>query len=383
MPTPDASRDPRLLDQWAELEREALEPNPFFAPQLVLPAARHLEGGDSTHLLLAESADRLLFLMPVAVAPRFRGVALPVLRSWMHEYCFLGTPLMSAHDDAVQTWTTIRYELQRICRAPLLIMQLQLQTSDGPVAAALGTADAQVRLGVGRCPITLRGFLHRRPSPTYASEGMARRHLANLARRRRQLDRMLGLQIGTVDRSVVDLGHAIEEFLQLEASGWKRRAGTALLCRPGHDRFFREVGRGFAEQGRLMFLSLQAGSQVLAQSVALIGGRGLFGFKKAYDETFARWSPGTLLDLDVLTWFHDGRHLRWIDTCSSSSSEAAQGGNLFGDHRAICTLLLPVSPVGRPTAALLSTSIRAHDYLRNSGVRRAQGRGRSEPDRAD
>ena len=32
IPVVDASRDPWFLCRWAELEREALEPNPFFAP---------------------------------------------------------------------------------------------------------------------------------------------------------------------------------------------------------------------------------------------------------------------------------------------------------------------------------------------------------------
>jgi hypothetical protein len=102
VPTSVASRDRRLLARWAELEQNVLEPNPFFAQQMVLPAARHLEGGDATHLLLADTSDRLLFLLPVSDGHRFRGVKLPLLTAWMHNYCHLGTPLVSAHDDSVQ-----------------------------------------------------------------------------------------------------------------------------------------------------------------------------------------------------------------------------------------------------------------------------------------
>jgi hypothetical protein len=144
--------------------------------------------------------------------------------------------------------------------------------------------------------------------------------LANFARRRRQLRQTLEAGIDTADRTAAGLDEAIEEFLRLEASGWKGRTGTAMLCRPGHDRFFREVCRGFAEEGRLMFLGLQAEGQVLAFSTALLAGRGLFGFKKAHDEAFARWLPGTLLDLDVLAWFQEMRDLDWLDTCSSRTS---------------------------------------------------------------
>ena len=349
-----ASRDRRLLAGWAELERDALEPNPFFAQEMVLPAARHLEGGAATHLLVADAADRLVFLLPVADGHRFAGAKLPLLKAWMHDYCYLGTPLLSAHDDPMEVWTAVACALRRVRPAPLLV--IQLHTGDGPVAEALRQADAQAGLGVQHSPATQRGFVHRRPAPTYATEWVARKHLANLARRRRQLSKTLGGPVETVDRAAAGIDGAIEEFLQLEGSGWKRRAGTALQCRPGHDRFFRELSRGFAEQGRLMLLSLQSGTQVLAQSTGLLAGPGLFGFKKAYDEAFARWSPGTLLDLDVLTWFHDTPQLCWLDTCAFGDAPA---GPLFGDRRATRTVLLPLNPVGAVAAAVLAATLRA------------------------
>jgi Acetyltransferase (GNAT) domain len=243
----------------------------------------------------------------------------------------------------VRIWSAVTGVLRRVRPAPLLV--IQSHSGDGPVAAALRRADAQAGLGVRHSPVRQRPFLHRRSDPTYAAEWVDKKHLADLARRRRQLSRTLGCPVDTVDRAAGGLeAAAIDEFLDLEASGWKRRTGTSLRCRPGHDQFFRELSRGFAEQGRLMLLRLQSGTQVLAQSTALLAGPGQFGFKKAYDEAFARWSPGTLLDLDVLMWFHHTPQLRWLDTCSPT--DAPSGSPLFGDRRAISTLLLPLSPVG-------------------------------------
>ena len=325
-------------------------------------------------LLVAESGGRLLFLLPVVLCrARPGGAALPQLRSWLHDYCFLGTPLVSGQEDPDRIWTAVRSELRRVGPAQLLVMRLH--AADGPVSAALGRADAQGGFGVRQTSVTVRGFVRRRPAQTYAAEWMTRKHLANLARRRRQLSQRLATSIDATDRAAAGLGQAIEEFLGLEASGWKGRAGTALLCRPGHDRFFREVCQGFAEEGRLMFLGLQAGPEVLAFSTALLAGRGLFGFKKAYDETFARWSPGTLLDLEVLAWFHEMPGLDWLDTCSSPDELA--GEQLFGDRRPIHTLLLPVSAVGRAAAALISTSRRAHGYLREISTDGSKLRDRS------
>jgi CelD/BcsL family acetyltransferase involved in cellulose biosynthesis len=362
IPVVEASRDRRFLGKWVELERESLEPNPFFAPQMVLPAARHLEDGASTQLLVAESADGLLFLMPVTERMGLRGMPVPGLRSWMHDYCYLGTPLFSAHDDPARIWTKIFDELRRTRPASLLVMQLH--SADGPVAAGLYRAGAQRGLRVRRSPHADRGFIHRRPEFKYACEWISRKHRADLARRRRSLGRKLDAEITTVDRAASDPGKAIEQFLQLEARGWKGRTGTAFLRRPGHDRFFREMSRSFSDDGRLMFLSLEAGTQVLAQNTALIGGVGLFGFRKTYDETFARWSPGSLLDLDVLRWFHEMRQLAWLDTGSGSNDEATR--RVFGDRRATRTLAVPISPLGSAAAAMLPVVVGARRYLRNS-----------------
>jgi CelD/BcsL family acetyltransferase involved in cellulose biosynthesis len=356
----DAQADARLLERWAELEREALEPNPFFAPQMVLPAVRHLEGGHAVQLLVAEQGGELRFLMPVSGGTARYCVPANGLRAWMHNYCFLGTPLLAACGDPDRVWAAVIDHLRRGCPASLLVVPCH--TAQGPVAAALYGTGLGAGLGIRCGPAVPRGFVLRRPQPSYAGEWISRRHLADIARRRRQLGRMVGAELATVDRAAAGLDGAIEQFLTLEAKGWKGRGRTALACRPGDARFFREVSRGFADQGRLMFLSLEAGTRVLAQSAALVGGEGLFGFRRAYDEDFARWSPGSQLDLDVLDWFHQHVPLAWLDTCSDPDD----GTDAFGDHRAICTLAIPLSPLGNAAAAVVPAAIGTRRRLRTT-----------------
>ena len=329
---------------------------------MLLPAARHLGGGLATYLLIAEQDGELLFLMPVSAGSGRQRVPVPRLQTWMHDYCFLSTPLLSGGGDPDSVWAAVLDHLRRIWPASLLVMPLH--PTEGPVAAALRGAERRAGPAVRWGPAACRGFLRRRPEPTYAREQISGKQLANLARRRRQVGRTLGTAVATVDRSASDLDGAVEQFLELEAKGWKGRGGTALSCRPGHDRFFREVARGFADQDRLLFLSLEAGSTVLAQNTALVAWEGLFGFKRAYDEAFARWSPGALLDLDVLAWFHERRQLRFLDTCSSPDDRS--GGQIFGDRRTLCTLAVPFSPLGSAAAAMLAPTVRARRYLLDS-----------------
>jgi hypothetical protein len=362
IPLREACTDDRLRQRWAQLEHDALEPNPFFAPQMVLPAARHLGGGLATYLLIAEQGDELRFLMPVAGGSSRPPAPVPRIRSWMHDYCFLSTPLLSGDDDPAGVWAAVLDHLRRIWPASLLVMPLH--PTEGPVAAALRRAGGQGGPAIRWGPAACRGFLQRRPEATYARERISAKQLGNLARRRRQAGRTLGTAVATVERVGGDLDGAVEQFLELEAKGWKGRNGTALSCRPGHDRFFHEVARGFADQGRLMFLSLEAGSTVLAQTTALVAGEGLFGFKRAYDEAFARWSPGALLDLDVIGWFHDRRSLAWLDTCSAP--EDVTGSRLFGDSRAVCTVAVPLSPLGTAAAAMVPAAVRVGRYVKAS-----------------
>jgi CelD/BcsL family acetyltransferase involved in cellulose biosynthesis len=359
IPLLEALADDRLGRRWAELEHHALEPNPFFAPQMVLPAARHLAGGLRTSLLVAEQHHELRFLMPVVAGSGRQRVPAPGIRSWMHDYGFLSTPLLSAGVDPDRVWAAVLDHLRRVCPTSLLVMPMH--PTEGPVAAALRRTGLRAGAGVRWGPAACRGFLRRRPEPTYARERIKGKQLANLARRRRQLGRTLGADVTTVDRAGHDVAGAIEQFLELEARGWKGRTGTALACRPGHDRFFREVARGFADEGRLMFLSLEAGPTVLAQNTALVAGEGLFGFKRAYDEAFARWSPGSLLDLDVIGWFHERPSLAWLDTCSAP--EDAASSHLFGDGRAVCTLAIPLSPLGTAAAAMVPAAVRVRRYV--------------------
>jgi CelD/BcsL family acetyltransferase involved in cellulose biosynthesis len=329
---------------------------------MVLPAARHLEHGQAARLLVATQGGELRFLLPVSGSTGLRQAPIAGLRPWMHDYCFLGTPLLAADGDPDRVWAAVLGHLRRHRPGPLLV--IPLHPTQGPVAASLHRTALGAGIGVRRSPTASRGFVHRRPEPTYAREWMSRKHLANQARRRRHLGKTLGAEVVTVDRAAGGVDAAVEQFLALEAQGWKGRSRTALSCRPGHDRFFREMCRGFAEQGRLMFLSLEAGPRVVAQNTALVAGEGLFGFKRAFDEEFARWSPGGLLDLDVLDWFHRSAGLAWLDTCSAPDD--GPGSRAFGDRRPLCTLAVPLSPVGNAAAAMVPAGARARRYARGT-----------------
>jgi hypothetical protein len=335
---PVAGLEPRDLDAWRGLAERAVEPNPFFEPELVLPAARHLGGGPG--LLVAEREGRWSACLVVHRPARWRRLPLPTLATWRHSYCFLGTPL--AIGDELEP--ALAALIDRGRREPgVAALALDWVGADGPVwdcLTELVGRDARTAVHWGRFD---RAVLRRRAEPTYLDETLRGHHRRELQRKRRTLARDVGEPVTTVDRGGDPAAYA--EFLRLEASGWKGRSGTALGAHPGHARFFTELCEGFAPAGRLQLLELSAGGRAVAMMSSLVAGGALYGFKIAYDETYGGYSPGIQLVRDSVEIFHERGDLTWIDSCADPDNDMIN--RLWTERRSIATVVVPArGPLG-------------------------------------
>jgi CelD/BcsL family acetyltransferase involved in cellulose biosynthesis len=327
-----------LFERWRELARGAVEPNPFLQPELVLAAVRWVKGQEDVALLVVERGGELRLALPVTRIPRFRRIPMPAVATWTHAHCLLGTPLLSPRDPE-DTWAEALLGLRDM--APWAV--LERFASDGPVSAAL--AVAQVRRGlVGKAlERPARPVMRRRPADTYLdSLGGTRR------RKLRRLRPRLAEDVGEVecvdhDAPGEDLERVVEEFLRMEASGWKGRDGGAMACVPGHADFFREVCRDFAAAGSLQLRILRAGGNTIAYQCHLLAGSGMFGFKMTFDEKFGQYSPGVVLMLDTVAKFHANERFRLYDPCMGETRTPLH--DLFPDERALADALLPLRGV--------------------------------------
>jgi CelD/BcsL family acetyltransferase involved in cellulose biosynthesis len=111
---------------------------------------------------------------------------------------------------------------------------------------------------------------------------------------RRLLDADGGLRLRTT-RDQADLDRDLDVFLRLEASGWKGRAGTAILCDARAVALFRDFARAAARQGWLRLSILEiAGTPIAAAYSCVFAGKA-FRLKSAFDERLADRSPGLVL----------------------------------------------------------------------------------------
>jgi CelD/BcsL family acetyltransferase involved in cellulose biosynthesis len=338
------------LEGWRALAAESVEPNPFFEPEYVLPASELIRGR-RLGLLAVVDADGWAACLPVHRPRRWHRVPLRCVATWQHKYCFLGTPLVRG-DRIEAAIAALAAEL--VDQRGASVAGLDEIADEGPVREALRAAIH--RLGAQELPVNRhRRAALRRSAGGEATPAVKGRHRRDLERKRRRLEDELGAPVITVDRA--EDAAAVEEFLELEAAGWKGRSGTALASVRRDAEFFRAVCASFRERGRLHLLSLEADGSRIAMACNVRSGPGVFCLKIAFDERWRRYSPGAQLVLDHVSWFARHSDAAWMDSCVQPDNELLN--RLWADRRAIATLAVPVSSArGRLAAAGIAAAVR-------------------------
>jgi len=341
------------MDRWRELAASASEPNPFYEPQYALPAAAALEAKDLSLLVARERAEGLwLGCLPVHPGRRWRGVPLAALVSWNHLYCFLCTPLLARgrERDALEAMLSTA-----LAEGPGSYLGLSLIGAGGAVSDALARASDSAGLHLVHYERAERAGLRRRPDQG-GYIAASPKHQRGFARLRRRLSEKLGETVEVVDRAGQE--GMVERFLQLESSGWKGREGTALASVESHARMFRHICGEFHAEGRLQLLSLEAGSHVIAMACNLRAGSTIFCFKIGVDESYAGFSPGTLLELGNTTIFHQDTDAEIMDSCAIPGNKMIN--NLWADR-------IPIEAVAvatRRRAIVVGPAVRAAKAIR-------------------
>lgn len=307
---------PAQLARWRELAARAAEPNPFFEPEFVLPAARHLRPRD-VGLVVVENRERdWVACMPVWPWLRRGKVRAPVLTSWGHPwYGCLGTPLV-AQDvlaDGAERLLVRALEASRTLKVVPGVVALTLVGEGGPVAIALSHAEVSRAHLLTRHGLFDRAVLRR--STVDAGPVLSGRHRRDLRRHERRLGEALGGSPVVTDES--SRAGAVEEFMAVEASGWKGDRGDALRVRAAHAQFFRELCDGFRAAGRLQLLAYGVPGRTASYKCNLLTPAGVFCFRIAFDESVGRFRPGLQLELRMIDWFAERMDQSWLDSCAA------------------------------------------------------------------
>ncbi len=93
---------------------------------------------------------------------------------------------------------------------------------------------------------------------------------------------------------------SFKRFLLLESSGWKGRTKSAIASSLVTTRFYTSIVEELQKRGMLRMYSLHVGAKTIAMQLGVAMNGVYYSPKVAYDESFAHYSPGQLLNRHVI-----------------------------------------------------------------------------------
>jgi CelD/BcsL family acetyltransferase involved in cellulose biosynthesis len=322
------------------------EPNPFYAPMLLLPALDHLRE-QTVHCIEPYADGAPLAFLPVTVGRRHGRFPVRHCANWMHRHCFYGAPLLQpGQEDA--GWVAL---LAALDASPWAGHFLHLRgiAADGPAATALARVCAAQGRGLREVGRYERALLD---SPLDAATYWERQVRAKKRKELRRLQSRLaeeGSVRTTVLRDAADLPEWLDMFLAVERSGWKGERGTALGSSTADTAFLRAASAAALDQGALELLRLECGERTIAMLLNFVSPGGAFSFKIAVDPAFARYSPGVLIEQFNLTRMLDDRVAPWMDSCAAPDHPMID--SLWGERRTITQYRVALFRKGRRARA--------------------------------
>lgn len=305
--------DPAFLAAWERLVGRATEPNPFFEPWFLVPSLEQWGANNRVTVKAWFHDGRLTGLMPIVRSAKYYGHILTHATGWLHANAFCGVPLVVAGLEE-EFWRAMLAHFDRMARRALFL-HLPLLPSGGPLDAALERVLAGPRRVHYRVAEQQRAFLTGdMGAQAYLEEAMSAKKRKEL---RRQHNRLAEEGTLAFERLEGDEGLAewTAEFLALEAAGWKGEAGSALASAPDTAALFTQSLAGAAAAGRLERLALRLDGRAIAMLANFITPPGAYSFKTAFDEDYARFSPGMLLQLENLALL-ERADVAWADSCA-------------------------------------------------------------------
>lgn len=109
-------------------------------------------------------------------------------------------------------------------------------------------------------------------------------------------------QEGRVSFEVRTSDHAefLSRFIALEGGGWKGVSGGAIALSATTRRFYEIMVEHMSARGYVRTYSLEINGSLIAAGLGLVMNKTYYCPKVAYDETYARFSPGQLLNSYVI-----------------------------------------------------------------------------------
>jgi CelD/BcsL family acetyltransferase involved in cellulose biosynthesis len=328
---------PFFLPAWEDLCKRTVEDNVYYSPRYALALLNTVERKRNIRFAVVWDQEKLVALLPFAT---LRAPVTPLQaagRAWCSKYTFSCMPLL----DQYRTHEAAHALLGILASVKPAEWMIPTVNVKGEACQALISAlEQQDR------PWRFENRFERavlEPNTDFddhMNHHVSAKRRRDLARNRRRLEQLGKLEHHTF-RFGAGLDSAVAAFLKIESSGWKGRKCTALACSENtRDFALRAFTGGEADSiCRADLLTLNA--KPIAVSLMTLAGRTGFTVKCTYDEEYRSYSPGLLLELEVIRSFLSGK---WLDRLDAATAGHHVIDTLWPTRVEVADLIFSLAP---------------------------------------
>jgi CelD/BcsL family acetyltransferase involved in cellulose biosynthesis len=366
--TVELAGDDRLTEiqaAWVDLLNRADVPNVFMHPGLVKLAGEAYRGRRRVALLAWQTADdhhRLVGVWAFTIGHAPQSILpVTVLTAPPMPHAYLATPVI----DRSLLDATLEAMLTYIAGNPALpkLIALEAMTAEGQTMHAL----TRVLVGRGNAPVVLARSMRPKLASTLDGKKYLEKALSSSSRKKLRQQRRRLAEKGSLEfRIARDAGavrDALEQFLALEAAGWKGRQGTALLNSQADATFARAMIEDLALRGEASVHAIYLDGRPVSMQIVLRTGPAAFTWKTAYDESWRDVSPGMLLLEDYTAAFLADESIAYVDSCAHDDTSFMAA---WSEREAIATVWLDCRAGASVTFTMLSRLQKAYLALRKT-----------------
>ena len=324
-----------IVPAWKRLADHSLAPAGLNSPELILPLLRRLPGAA---LATVKQGNDLLFALPVKKWRSFPALS----ANWITPLTVIGEP----HLDREFPEAALTVFINHLAH-PLLLQSVAV---NGSFWNCLIRQDAHISV----LKTWRRAALW--PSGTYEAW-----FDSNIGPKRRKEYRRLTNRLSEMGRfELLSLGAGrdckswVTELLVLEAAGWKGKRGTAMAADPALQSALMESCQLLGAAGKLRFWKLVLNGKPIAIMNAIVDGDQAWLGKIAYDENYAKFSPGVLLILFATEKLFAESRIKLVDSCAIPGHPMIE--NIWRDRIEMADVIIAPKSIGTKRFTLTVTA---------------------------
>lgn len=302
----------RLADRWRRLCAEGPADEPFFRPEWIAAFARAFLPDKPVLVITAWRGDELKAVLPLVKEATFwGGIPARTLRGPANAHSCRFDLVRGAGPQGAKAVVAIWNYLKALSWWD--VIELPDVPQGGGAELILSAAEGD-GFHTGRQATLQSPYLRlpgRREDDHAWRSNTDAKFRGNLRRRSRRLAARGPVRLRRVEEADPT---ALRRLYELEASGWKGHAGSAIACRDRTRKFYDEIAREAARYGCLSLYFLECNGRPIACHFGLTCAGRYFLVKPGYDESYKDCAPGHLLVEAVVTDCA-GRGLREFDFC--------------------------------------------------------------------